>query len=112
MEDLEEKLQAVLSDPNQMQQILALASSLGLSAPGGPGSDGGALAPPTHTKELSIQPQADQPDVRQKALLDALRPFLRPERQKKLDQAMQVARLSHLAEFALRSRLPGSESEG
>ena len=38
MDDLEEKIQAVLNDPQQMQEIFSLARSLGLELPaeGGP----------------------------------------------------------------------------
>ena len=45
MDDLEEKIQAVLNDPQQMQEIFSLARSLGLELPaeGGP-PDGKALS--------------------------------------------------------------------
>ena len=33
MDDLEEKIQAVLNDPQQMQEIFSLARSLGLELP-------------------------------------------------------------------------------
>lgn len=47
MDDLEEKIQAVLNDPQQMQEIFSLARSLGLELPaeGGP-PHGKAPEPP------------------------------------------------------------------
>ena len=48
--------------------------------------------------------QAGKLEKRQENLLNALKPFLKPNRREKIDRAMQVARLSHLAGYALRSR--------
>jgi len=42
-----------------------------------------------------------QTQSRHTELLNALRPFLRPERQQSLDRAMRMAKLSNLARFAL-----------
>ena len=42
------------------------------------------------------------PGDRREKLLMALRPFLKPERQEKLDRALRLARLTHLAGGALR----------
>ena len=57
MDDLEEKIQAVLNDPQQMQEIFSLARSLGLELPaeGGP-PDGKAPEPPK-----DMPPQAGMP---------------------------------------------------
>ena len=52
------------------------------------------------TKMLS---GAMQGDGRRNALLAALRPFLRPERQHSLDRAMQAAKLSGLARLVLQN---------
>ena len=99
MEELEQKLQEVLSDPEQMQKIMALAGSLGQLAPPPPSADAALSVPPV----AGDRPAASAEKNRE-ALLAALRPFLRPERQKKLEQAMQLARLSALAELALQRR--------
>ncbi len=103
MEDLEEKLHAVLSDPEQMQKIMDLAGTLSMTLP------------QQEQKQLAVPPEAVQAapasqsaERNRQALLAALRPFLRPERQKKLDQAMQLSKLSALAELALQS-LGGTE---
>lgn len=105
MEDLEEKLHAVLSDPEQMQKIMDLAGTLSMTLPQ-PEQAQTQLAAPA---EAGGRPGvAGVTERNREALLAALRPFLRPERQKKLDQAMQLAKLSALAELALQS-LGGTE---
>lgn len=48
--------------------------------------------------------QAGKMDRRQEALLLALKPFLRKERQEKIDRALHAARLASLASLALKNR--------
>ena len=119
MDDLEEKIQAVLNDPQQMQEIFSLARSLGLELPaeGGP-PDGKAPEPPKDMTPQAGMPlpggmsapvtqlleQAGKLEKKQENLLNALKPFLKPARREKIDRAMQSARLSHLAGYALKSR--------
>ena len=114
MEDFEQKLSAILNDPAQLQGIFTLAKSLGLGTP--PGQTQADPDPPP--QEASAPASADppaQPDIpigalleagrldrRQENLLCALKPFLKPEKREKIDRALQIARLTHLAEFALR----------
>lgn len=52
---------------------------------------------------FQLMQQAQQSDGKQEALLCALKPYLAPERQDKIDRALQIARLSHLAGFAMRN---------
>ncbi len=105
-EGLEDKLQQILNDPESMSQILSLAQSFGLQQP--PESPGSAPVPPPTPDAGMLQgvaelmQQARRSDGKQEALLGALKPFLRPERREKLDRAMQLARISHLAGYALR----------
>lgn len=115
---LEQAIGAVLQDPQQLQKIFALAQSLGLSPPEAPA----APPPPEPLKPAAAAPPAEQTpedrgsalrallqqagklDRRQENLLNALKPFLKPERQEKVDRAMQAARISRLAGAALRGR--------
>ncbi len=118
MAEWEEKLEGILSNPQAMEQIMALAKSL----EGGntqPTEAAANPAPPTSTpasspdlsqlmgsvgqldpKLLSIaaklMSQMGKQDDRRTALLQALRPFVKPERYAKLDKAIQIARLSVL----------------
>ena len=56
-----------------------------------------------HLKLAELE-QAGKLEKKQENLLNALKPFLKPARREKIDRAMQAARLSHLAGYALKSR--------
>lgn len=121
MEDFEEKLNSILSSPETMGQIMALASSLSGSSEEGQESDGESsasdTAPANPTKGLGDLLQGIDPDMVHKLmtlwgeytrgedertrLLQALRPFLREERQTKLDRAVQIARISRVIRSAI-----------
>ncbi|BAK99433.1 hypothetical protein OBV_22350 [Oscillibacter valericigenes Sjm18-20] len=159
MAEFEEKLNALLSDPNSMAQIMQLAQSLngGASAPppqpgpaqGGypppPGQPQGGYPPPPqpgptqggYSPQGGYQgpppqgnyqtPQGPPPggnslasllggidpgtiarlmplvrelsgpqNTNNRALLYALRPYLKPERQGKIERALQLARIVHI----------------
>ena len=115
---LEQAIGAVLQDPQQLQKIFALAQSLGLSPPEAPAAPPppeppkpAAAAPPAEQTPVdrgsalrALLQQAGKLDRRQENLLNALKPFLKPERREKVDRAMQAARISRLAGAALRGR--------
>ena len=113
MDGLEEQLQKILNDPDSMAQILSLAQSFGLQPPEGAASVPSAPPPPPDdgmAKAIfGMMQQARQSDGKQEALLQAIKPYLRPERRGKIDRALQIARISHMAGFALRNygKLPG-----
>lgn len=116
----EQAIGAMLQDPEQMQKIFALAQSLGFSpsaaqqAPPPPPEP--PVSPPPAPRQDAVPPDARQQalgellqkagtlDRRQENLLNALKPFLKPERREKIDRAMQAARISRLAGAALRGR--------
>ncbi len=105
MDDISNKINQILNDPEQLQQIMDIAKSMGISPP-----QDGVQTPPSFEKipemisgiSQFIQ-QSQQINEKQEALFQALRPYLKPGRQAKLDRAIQLARLSHLAEAAIRS---------
>ena len=112
MDGLEEQLQKILNDPDSMAQILSLAQSFGLQPPEEAAAAPPAPPPPDDGMAKAIftmMQQARQSDGRQEALLLAIKPYLRPERRGKIDRALQIARISHMAGFALRNygKLPG-----
>jgi hypothetical protein len=109
MDELEDKLNAVLSNPQMMQQIMTMAQAMGQSAP--------ALA-----KEDAPPPRQDSPlpefdlgmlqkisgianqgsiDREQQALLRALDPYLSRERIGKLERAMRAAKMAKFASAAM-----------
>lgn len=103
-EGLESQLNEILNDPERMAQILSMAQSFGLQPPETPPQ---SSVPPPDSEMLQsmmrLMQQARQSDGKQEALLSALKPYLAPERREKLDRAIQLARISHLAGYALRN---------
>ena len=81
MDDLQSALQQLLADPQQLAELASMASALGLHPP--PRPEGPRPPMP--------------PGDRREKLLMALRPFLKPERQEKLDRALRIAQLTQLA---------------
>ena len=59
---------------------------------------------------MELLRQAQSADDRNTALINALRPFLREERQARLDRALQLARTARLVRAAL-GALGGKEGE-
>ena len=119
MAEFDEKLNSILSNPDAMSQIMQLAQSLGggeaASAPSAPppqpgpppaagGGDllsslmgGGGMDPKLLSRLLPlIQELGGQRDSNARNLLYALRPYLRSDRQEKVERALQLARLFHL----------------
>lgn len=129
MDDLEGKISQILNDPAEMSRILALAKSLGLAPPAGdPPESSGAPQPAAQAQEQeqTVPPAPDIPadaspfqglpngmmeiiqefgkvDNKQTALFNALKPFLRPNRREMIDKAMRIAKLSHVAGFAIKN---------
>ena len=107
MADLEETLHALLSDPETMGQLQALASQLGLdgAAPSEDGEEapGQAPSPPPFDLEeigqmgrlLELFQTSQQTDPQADALIAALRPYLRPERQRTLAGLSRAARQAY-----------------
>jgi hypothetical protein len=109
MEGMEDKLGAILNNPQMMSQIMSMAQSLGQN------TEAPAPAPsqPEQKNIPDINPAALQQimrlagqtgiDQNQKALLGALRPYLTSQRIGKLEKAMRAAKLASLATTALNS---------
>ena len=116
MDQMEDKIGAILGNPALMQQIMSMAQSLGQSAPQ-------ATAPPPPPQQESVPAAAPaMPDLdpaalgkimslagstnidrNQKALLRALEPYLTRQRLQKLEKAMRAARLANAASSLLQS---------
>ena len=132
MAELDDKINALLSDPDSMAKIMQLAQSLS----GGPGSPEPQQAPqgqwnppqppPPQTAPAAfsagsggggdplssltggldpqmlmrllplVQELGSGQDTNARRLVYALRPYLKPERQDKVERALQLARLFHI----------------
>ena len=133
MAEFEEKLNAILSNPEAMGQIMSLAQSLSGGKGAGPAPDPasgpasevpreapvpdsppGNLPGPFSEPALlgSLDPSLLQlgtrllreyqgEDSRNTALLMALKPFLKEEKQERLDRAIQAARIIRLIRVGL-----------
>ena len=108
MENLENRIMEVLQDPSQMEQILQIAKNLGLSSEGAQQQTD--TIPELGTIMELLQKSACR-EPRRDALLQALIPYLRPDRRRRLEKAMQLARLSSLAGVALETMKNPSEGE-
>lgn len=128
MSEFDEKLNALLSDPDRMAQIMQLAQTLsgGASDPGQPEPQRSAERPPQTApppfQAAQTPPPSDLfsslagsldpkllirllPLVQElgsdsssgaRALLYALRPYLKAERQDRVERALQLAKLLHI----------------
>lgn len=114
MDDLNNAIQSFLAQPGAMEQLQQMAQQLGLPLPesGNPSEPSGCdlPKPPEKPGELPISPEllqgliqataeAAKPDETA-ALLLALKPMLRPERQEKVDRAVQLLSLMRAVKTA------------
>lgn len=103
MDNLEEKLNAILSDPETMQKIQAIAGSLGQTSPNATPStksnqpEGSSLPDLSALQGLGNLAAGAGVDHNQKALLNALGPYLSRDRVAKLENAMRAAKMARMA---------------
>ena len=111
MNEMEDKLNAVLGNPEMMAQIMAMAQQLG----------GGAQPPPPKSEPeapqmpdgldmgmlMKIAGMANSAniDTNQRTLLHALQPYLVCDRITRLEKAMRAAKLAGIATQLLGSSL-------
>ena len=113
MAEFDEKLNQILSNPDAMAQIARLAQSLNADAPApsgnvsspAPPDTASSPAPPSPDNSPDASPDAGGvaqflPLLRElggdsdaRRLLYALRPYLRPQKQEKVERALRFARL-------------------
>ena len=111
MDNLEQMLQGVLSNPEMMQKIMGLAQSLGEAPERSPEDKGSPSESLPDSGALSRLPELMKKagiDSKQQALLNALSPYLHGNRIQKLRRAMQAAKMAELTS----SMLGNSKSGG
>ena len=122
MSELEDQLGAILGNPKMMESIMALAQSMGQPehpqdgngpeekappkppgppGPPGPPSPGGGDMDMAMIKALTGFARNSCIDKEQKALLNALCPFISRERLQKLEKAMRAAKIAQQASCLL-----------
>lgn len=111
MEDMEQKLNSILGNPEMMAQIMNMAQAMGanqpqaVEKPAPPKSSQPSLPamnfdPAMIQKIAGIAQQAGI-DKNQQSLLRALRPYLNEQRIVKLEKAMRAAKIAGIASTAL-----------
>ena len=117
MSELEDKINGILGDPAQMEKITGLAKSLmgggsettekAKSAGGGldslmqslGGSD--AIDPAMLTRLSRALSSGAGEKKQERALLEAMKPYLSEKRRSKMDKAIKLARLASIARIAM-----------
>ena len=105
MDEIGEKLDALLNDPKQFGKIAQLASSIL--------GDGGDKSAPPSAPEPDLDLDMGQlrrmmsalrgggHDSANRHLLEAMKPYLTEKRRQKMDRALQLAKLARIARLAM-----------
>ena len=121
MSDLEDKINGILGDPAQMEKIAGLAKSLmgggdsgdvpaekTKSAGGGLDSlmqslsrSDGAIDPAMLARLSRAFSSGAGEKKQERALLEAMKPYLSEKRRSKMDKAIKLARLASIARIAM-----------
>lgn len=101
MSEMEDKLNAVLNNPQMMQQIMSMAKAMGSPTPSKESPPAQQEALPEFDlgmlQKLSGIAGQSGIDKNQQSLLKALGPYLSRERISKLEKAMRAAKMAKLA---------------
>ena len=115
MSELEERINSVLGDPSQLEQITRLARSLMGGGENNAPQSGGS-APQGNAADIISQLGVDGDSIARisrifsaqsgsagssHALLEAMKPYLSDKRRQKVDKALKIARLAKLAGLAM-----------
>ena len=109
MDELEERINSVLSDTQQMEKITRLAQSIMAggsqntenAAPNDMGIDMNMLS-----RISRLMSAGDAREKNERTLLEAMTPYLSERRRGKMERALKIAKLARLARIAI------EESEG
>lgn len=110
MDSMEEKIGAILNNPQMMQQLMSMAQTFSsqasnMDAPKQPSPKQEDGKPPefdlSMLQQLSGITKMGSIDSQQSALLKALGPYLSNARISKLEKAMRAAKMAKIASFAL-----------
>lgn len=112
MSEFEDRLNSILNDPEQMDKIANMAKSL----MGGGATDLGPQEPPAAESGATSLFDGLDPGMLQRigkvmsgmnqsgndntALLEAMKPYLKEKRRAKMDRALKIAKIAHVAQVA------------
>lgn len=99
MNEFEDRLNALLNDPGEMERFASFAKSVmggaEQSNPALPELDPGLMS-----KISGVLSGADAKSSKDRKLLEAMRPYLSEKRRSKMDRAMKIAQLASIANAA------------
>ena len=101
MDQFQDKLGAILNDPQMMQQIMNLAQSMNPPTPPPQAADSQFQIDPGMVQKLASLAGSSGMDRNQQALLSALNPYLHPSRIQRLEKAMRAAKTVRMASSIL-----------
>ena len=125
MSEFEDRINSVLNDPEQMDKIANLAKSLmggdgqsadtgdggmmgklgelakGLSGGGSAAQESPAIDPAMLGKIGRLMKAGNAQNSNERALLEAMKPYLTEKRRQKMDRALQLAKLARIARIAM-----------
>ena len=126
MSEFEDRINSVLNDPEQMNKIANLAKSLmgggdgqsadagdggmmgklgelakGLSGGGSAAQESPAIDPAMLGKIGRLMKAGNAQSSNERALLEAMKPYLTERRRQKMDRALQLAKLARIALIAM-----------
>jgi hypothetical protein len=105
MDNMEDKIENILGNPEMMQKIMAMAQSLG----GNDKQEPNREQPPPQMPDIDLGmlqkllglARQGNIDTQQQNLLHALHPYLSHQRIQKLENAMRAAKMARIAASAL-----------
>lgn len=111
-EELETRLGSILSDPQQMEKLRAVAQSLmgGMGAGEATEPTAEPVPPSGGLMGLLSKSAGRGRGSESEQLLRAMQPYMRPKRRTKIDRALKITRLIGLAETMLEQY--GGELDG
>ena len=102
MDDLESRLSSVLGDAQQMEKLTKLAQSILSSGEESAGNAGESGIEPELIGRLSRLWGAEGGKEKgERALLEAMSPYLSEKRRGKMDRALKLAKLARIAKLAI-----------
>ena len=109
MDELEERINSVLSDTQQMEKITRLAQSI--MAGGSQNTENSAVSDMGIDMNMlsrisRLMSAGDAREKNERTLLEAMTPYLSERRRGKMERALKIAKLARLARIAI------EESEG
>lgn len=109
MTEMEDKLGTILNNPQLMQQIMSMAQSIGQNSsehPAEHSKESSSPAPsldPEMIRKIAGLTSGAATDSQQRALLNALVPYVAREKLNRLERAMRAAKMAQMATSLLGS---------